>query len=245
MQERAASVAMQRLKVRLLPAVAALIVVAVTVSLGNWQTRRAEQKQALQERSQRLMAEPPVRIGAALIDAQAVERRRVVLSGEWVAAKAVLLDHRQRKGIAGYHVLMPLRISGGGRHVLVDRGWIAAGAQRERLPAVTTPKGVVEVAGEARSGISSYLELSHVAPAGQVWQNLSLEHYAHWSGLELQPWVVLQTDDAEDGLLREWDRPDFGIDRHRGYALQWYSLAVLVCVLFVVLSLKRRKADEA
>jgi surfeit locus 1 family protein len=55
--------------------------------------------------------------------------------------------------------------------------------------------------------------------------------------------VLQQTNDASDGLVREWDRPDLGIDKHRGYALQWYSLAGLTAVLLLALSLKRESGE--
>jgi cytochrome oxidase assembly protein ShyY1 len=72
-----------------------------------------------------------------------------------------------------------------------------------------------------------------------VWQNLVLDRYREWSKLELQPIVIQQTSPAADGLVREWGPPDAGADRHRGYALQWFALAVLALLLYVVLNLKR------
>ena len=62
---------------------------------------------------------------------------------------------------------------------------------------------------------------------------------AAWSGLELQPVVIQQKNDAGDGLVRDWHRRDIGADRHRGYALQWFSLALLTVVLYVVLNFER------
>lgn len=236
---------MPRLRIRPLPALAAAAALMLTLNLGNWQMRRADEKLALQALADERAGAAPVAIGVAAVDAAALERRRVVLRGEWLPAKAVFLDNRQRRGVVGYHLLMPLRIEGGARHVLVNRGWIAAGRSRDELPAVTTPAGEALVAGEARGALPRYLDMGRGAPAGPVWQNLSLDDYRAWSGLDLQPLVVLQTNEAGDGLVREWDRPDFGVDRHRGYAAQWYGLAALVAVLFVVLTLRRGKADEA
>ena len=51
--------------------------------------------------------------------------------------------------------------------------------------------------------------------------------------------MIEQHSSALDGLLREWPRPDTGIEKHEAYALQWYSLAGLAVVLFVVLSFRR------
>ena len=44
---------------------------------------------------------------------------------------------------------------------------------------------------------------------------------------------------APDGFVREWS-PYLGIgpDRHRGYALQWFSLAAAVAVVWIVLKVR-------
>jgi cytochrome oxidase assembly protein ShyY1 len=51
--------------------------------------------------------------------------------------------------------------------------------------------------------------------------------------------VIEQHSHADDGLLREWPRPDTGVEKHEAYALQWYALAGLAVVLFIVLSFRR------
>ena len=70
-------------------------------------------------------------------------------------------------------------------------------------------------------------------------QNVDLGAFAADTGLALQPIVIEQRSAAADGLLREWPRPDSGIERHEGYALQWYSLAALAVILAFVLSFRR------
>jgi cytochrome oxidase assembly protein ShyY1 len=74
-----------------------------------------------------------------------------------------------------------------------------------------------------------------------VRQNFDIAEFAAETGLALQPIVIEQRSDGGDGLLREWPRPDLGVDMHASYALQWYSLAALAIVLFVVLSFRKRE----
>ena len=73
----------------------------------------------------------------------------------------------------------------------------------------------------------------------KVRQNLDIGAFARESGLRLAPIVIEQHLPDEDGLLREWPRPDAGAEKHESYALQWYSLAGLALVLFIVLSFRR------
>ncbi len=212
---------------------------ALTVSLGLWQTRRASEKEALQATMARRGAERPLALPARLIAPDEYALRRVVARGVYADGFMILLDNRVHRGRAGFHVLVPLRIAGGSVHVLVDRGWIAAGRTRAELPEVTTPAGEQTVEGLATVPAGRVYELTADTVDGRVWQNLLLDRYRAWSKLELQPIVIQQTNDAGDGLVREWDRPDAGADRHRGYALQWFSLAALAAVLYAVLNLKR------
>ena len=110
-------------------------------------------------------------------------------------------------------------------YVLVNRGWVLRDRDRSKLPNVFTPSGPVVVSGVATTATQKTLELSKEMVSGQVWENLDLERYRNMTGLQLQPVMILQQNDTEDGLVREWARPDLGIGKNLGYALQWFAMA--------------------
>jgi surfeit locus 1 family protein len=56
--------------------------------------------------------------------------------------------------------------------------------------------------------------------------------------------MILQQDDRKDGLIREWPRPDIGVGKNLGYALQWFSMAAAVLVIYLVLSVKRERTGS-
>ena len=232
-----------RFKPRLLPSAAAILGIAITCALGNWQLNRAAEKSALQSRFDALAAAPTVTVPGSPLDGADIQYRRVRVQGRYVAQGMVLLDNRVHHGTAGYEVIMPLRIGAGPMHVLVDRGWVAGTGDRARPPQVQTPEGVVDVSGIAALPSTRFLELSAKTVEGNVWQNLVLERYRQAMGLEIQPFVIQQHDNADDGLERDWPRPDTGIARHQGYAFQWFSLALLIAVFYVVLSSKRASRE--
>jgi surfeit locus 1 family protein len=187
---------------------------AAGVALGNWQSGRAEAKRA-----------------AAASVAQ------VALAGEFVARHTVLLDNKLRNRQPGYEVVTPLRLANSDEHVLVNRGWIAAPRTRQQLPEVKTPAGRVRIGGVPLERLPRVL-----APApqqGKVRQTLDITAYAAEIGLRLQPRVIEQHSDLDDGLLREWPRPDAGVEKHQSYALQWYALALLAVILGVVFSFRK------
>lgn len=217
---------------------AAIAFVALTISLGEWQSGRAGTKLALQEAAEQGLRAPPITIGAAAVAARDVQGRRVVARGEYDPARGVLLDNRVYRGRPGYEVVMPLRLEGSEALLLVNRGWVAAGRTRDVLPAVPTPPGIVTVEGVATVPPLKVFELGPET-SGRVWQHLLLDRYAAWARASVQPIVVQQTSDAADGLVRDWPRPDLGADKNRAYALQWYAFAALTVILYVILNLKR------
>lgn len=233
-----------RRRPRWLPPLAAVICTALTAAAGNWQLYRAHAKESLQQAYERAASDAPIRLSTALIRPSDLRMKKIETEGEFVPDGLVLLDNKTRNGEAGYEIVMPLRIAGSSTmHVLINRGWIAAGRERARLPAIKTPHGTVKIMGMATIP-GRFLELSKSEPAGPVWQNLTVERYVAYTGIQVQPVVVQQQNELEDGLSRSWDRPDFGIARHYGYAVQWFSLCGLIIFLYVLFHVKSSRSKE-
>ena len=229
-------------------AVAGVMGIGATSALGFWQMRRAAAKETLQQQIDRASRAPPVTPDArALGQASELVHRHVRFRGRWLPDRAVYLDNRPRAGQAGLYVLMPLRIeSPVDADVIVNRGWIPRNAEdRTRISAFRTDAGPVDISGVAIDGEPRLLELT--APASRtlngIWQNFDPDSYARVSGRMPLPIVVRQDGDADgsaaapDGLSRDW--PDRGvalqarIDRHHGYAFQWFALSATLAALLL------------
>jgi surfeit locus 1 family protein len=227
---------------RLWPALAALVGIAITASLGNWQLNRAAEKRALKARADAFAAQPPIHVSAVEIPAAGIEQRRVEARGVFDPRYAVYIDNRLHRGAPGYHVIMPLELAGGTRHVLVNRGWIARPLDRREVPAVRTPSGEVTIEGIALLPSTRVLELSEQTTEGRIWQNLTLDRYREAMPIAIQPFVIRQDNALDDGLTREWPPPDFGIDKHYGYAFQWFGLAATIVIFYAVTQFRRGRA---
>ncbi|MGZ8230177.1 MAG: SURF1 family protein [Burkholderiales bacterium] len=230
---------------RFWPALAALVGVAVTISLGNWQLNRAAEKRALKAQVDAYAAQPPIHVSAVELPAADIEHRRVEARGSFDPRHAVYVDNRLRHGVPGYHVVMPLKLAGGERHVLVNRGWVARRPDRRDLPEVRTPRGDVAVSGMAVIPGLRVLELSEHVTEGRIWQNLTIDRYRAAMPIAIQPFVIRQDSALDDGLVREWDPPDFGIDKHYGYAFQWFGLAATIVIFYAVTQFRRSRAKAA
>lgn len=229
-------------KPTLVPTAAAIAGIVITALLGDWQLNRAAQKADLQARLQQAARGPAVAIGRELVDAAAVLYHPVEARGQLDAERTVYIDNRVHQGSVGYLVASPLRIAGSDRYVLVERGWVAALPDRKTLPAVATPPGEVEIKGIASPGNPRLFELSSQVQAGKLWQNLTVDRYRNRFGIDLQPIIVQQHNALPDGLVRDWPPPSLGIERHRGYALQWFAMAFAILILYVVLNVRRNRA---
>jgi len=232
-----------------IPFIATVLVVALGIALGNWQERRADEKIATQERLAHGAAAAPLVLTGAPLAAADVEYRRVQVTGRFVQDWPVYLDNRPYQGRAGVYLLMPFKVDGSAMHVLVQRGWLPRDPlARDKLPAFDTPAGVVTLEGVARLHAGHVMELGQ-APAlapGAIVQNADPLQVAAASGLTMQPFVLQQSaparpygDDLRMG--REWPASGMNPEKHQGYAFQWYALAAMAIIFFVVNGCRRGK----
>ena len=234
---------------KLIPFVATVLVVTLGIQLGNWQQRRAAQKIVLQAKLAQGNASAPMQLDGAPLAAEAVEFRRVSMTGEFVAGWPLYLDNRPSDGRSGFYLLMPFKIAGSNMHVLVARGWLPRdAADRAKLPAYATPAGTVTLEGTARLDAGHVMELGKapVLTPKAIVQNADPLQVARDSGLTMQPFVVEQTRAAKPSgddtqMVRDWPAPSLGVEKHQGYAFQWYALSAMAVIFFVVNGFRRGK----
>ncbi len=232
------------LQAGLWPTLGTLLMFPVLIALGVWQLDRAEQKQLLQADYDRHQAQPPLLLHPVLEHAEAVRFRQVRARGQYEPEHQFLLDNRVHQGQVGYHVLTPLRIENGNVRVLVNRGWVPLGRDRSELPNIKTPENRIEVSGVAIVPHGLEFRLGTPPPAGagwqKVWPYLDLPDYARQVSFPVQPFVILlDVASPADGFVRQWGRFDSGIATHQGYALQWFSLAAALLIIYIFVNIRR------
>ncbi len=219
-------------------------------ALGTWQLYRADEKREIAERiNARSEAAALNLVGPVDLDPQALEYQKVHVKGEFVPRGQLLIDNILRNNQPGYHVITPFRISASGRAILVNRGWVPQGASREDFPEVEIPAGELGLEGIIRSPshlpfIDSTAEPLDEGEGFNLWLYLDLDRYRQESTLQLMPFAMLQYNDTGDGLLRKWPPYQAKTAMHLGYALQWFGLALVVCLMFYGLARKRSGREK-
>ena len=229
-------------RLRWIPLIATVLVCAIGISLGNWQTRRAAEKQALQQEMLARASFDPLNANTIAPGTMPEEFRRITADGEFLPEWAVYLDNRPLHGKSGFYLLMPLKLAGSDQVVLVLRGWFPRDARdAAKVPAVPVPSSTVHVEGKIRHGAGKLMQLGEAVELkpGAIVQNADVVDFARASKLPLHTFIIEQTSDTSDGLVRDWPLPSTGIDTHRGYAFQWYALSVAALIFFLVTGFRR------
>lgn len=226
---------------RPVPFVATLLAVALGCGLSYWQTQRAHQREAIEAMLQQRERQPAIALPEQ-VDVQSMAYTRVELVGEFAQHWPIYLDNRPMNGAAGIVVLMPFHLQGRDRYVLVARGWLPRNADnRSVIKPYATPSGVVHLQGTLRASSGHVFQLGQPAPLqpGALIQNLDDGAFELASHLPTYPFIVEQTSNTDDGLLRDWPRASAGSERNRGYAFQWLALAATALAFFIVTSFKK------
>lgn len=233
-----------KFKPKLIPTLATLVVLPILINLGLWQANKADKKQQLQDVYEQRAASDLIHIGGELFKAEELRYRHVEARGFYEPAYQILIDNQIDKGQAGYHVITPLHISGSNTRVLVNRGWVPVGSDRNVLPVIETPLKEVEISGFAHDPSGKYIELAHTDHAKNVWQtvwqNLDLNIYMKSVPFPIQPiTILLDPTNSAGGYVRDWQKPSSGIEVNRGYAVQWYLLSIALVIIYIVTNIKK------
>lgn len=224
-----------------------LLALIVLVNLGLWQLRRLEQRQALNASILAGLNAPVTVLTGQAVEPAELQRRRVSVSGTFDNEAAVIILNRPFQGRPGVHLVTPLRITGSDQAVLVDRGWIPlADAEAEKWRSYDLA-GEVTVNGVAYPGQAQpegYLTLSDPTPVpGQNrldrWFRIDIERMQAQLPYPLLPIFVEQSPEAGTAageLPRQEDNINVTLDQgpHLGYAIQWFSFALILVITYVV-----------
>ncbi len=202
------------------------------ISLGFWQLSRYEEKKALQQQFEQYLDEPPAPLNQVMRTDEP-RYRRITVSGFYENAHSFLLDNRVFQGQSGYEVFTPFRMLEG-RFILVNRGWLARGADRSVLPAIPSHFGQVTLEGMLYSPLGKAFVLGS-DPWDDLWpKRIQSLDFPRIENLLEQPVseYFLVLDREQSGSLTYTFKPVvMSPAKHMGYAVQWFLMAACLLVL--------------
>ena len=212
----------------------ALVFAAICLSLGVWQVQRMQLKQQQIAEIEGLASAAPV--AAASLGSTWQRFTRIDATGFFAPELSLLLDNRIASGRAGYEVYSYLafaRPTEAYDGIWVNRGW------REH----SYPRAAAVVAAS-----SELARIEGIADLPELWQwqepqqrslptfvsSVDLARFDSLAGVRTPPYA-LKLDAGQAGALVRLPDSAFTVspERHLGYAVQWFGLA-LVLVLGII-----------
>lgn len=228
-----------------------LALMALFIALGTWQLNRLGEKESLiaavSARST-LAPEPmPPVEGWAELDVDAVDFRPLTARGHFLPEQSVpvftsLTEPRGRLSGAGYWLMVPFALEGGGV-LFVNRGFVP----QDRLPAFrndpATPAGTVTVTGIARRPERAGMFTPPTDIKNRIDWISNPERLGRFLDSTLGPVAPLTLDlpAAGPGVLPQGGETVMEFpNNHLGYALTWFGFALILPILLGFWLLRRR-----
>lgn len=233
-----------RFKPTLWPTLGAIILLPMLISLGLWQWHRAEYKQQLLDHYTQ-QGQAPLTIDEALKDPEGFRYFPLRLHGHYLPDKQFLQDNQFYEHQVGYYVLTPF-ITDSQQILLVNRGWITKQLPHSQLELSSKP---TTLTGRVSAPPTRTFHLgdnftNHSSSWPKVMQVIKLGELSSALSQPLQPILLLLNPDQSDGFVRDWQPQGLPPEKHRAYSLQWFALATLLVVLFIVLNIRQRNSYD-
>jgi surfeit locus 1 family protein len=226
------------MKFKTAPFIAYLCLMPLLIGLGIWQLNRADEKRSLLTLQSAQQTAEPLSLSANSPDfSEAFLYKPISVVGVYDNDHQYLLDNQINKGRAGYFVLTPLLLKNQNKAVLVNRGWILLGKDRSVLPDIKVQNDVTTVTGRINRFPGVGLKMPDAEVPGKGWPSLvqvvDAKVLANKLGYPLYGFQIELDQAAANGFTREWRvSQTMTPEKHVGYAVQWFLLAITLTVLF-------------
>jgi len=214
----------------------------ILVSLGCWQMERAKEKQKMFEARMSASQQIPINI-TSLSESTAQSFLPVTAQGHFLPGKHILLDNQIMKGRAGYYVYSVLQLDNKNANLMiVNRGWVLAPADRSQVPVITDVPGKVVANGYLwRPGKPSFVlgNYIHTEQWPKIIQSVNFDDIQAILKQDVYPWtLVLNAGDNAEYPEAKY-KMAMSSDKHTGYAVQWFCMALVLVIMYLYSSFKR------
>lgn len=222
-----------------------LLIIAILIRLGFWQLERAEVKKQMLSKHRQFEQQRP-HIWQPSQNAP-MQYQPIRVEGTFMST-VILYDNQHYQHQVGYHVISPLMVSS--HHVLlVDRGWVPAHVNRRSLPSIKTPSHPILIEGQVYyPSKNSWLlgqNLEKVSANLLLVERIDTQLISQLLHKNVYPFIIRLGPREKHGFQREWAIVSMPPERHHGYALQWFAMALIVLIGMIRLNMKKRYENNA
>jgi len=216
------------------------------VNLGFWQlARESEKRELIAVRESRQSKEPVSAID--LPDHLNLAGVLVQLTGQYGDVVA-LLDNRVLEGRVGFEVHQAF-FDESDRVFLVNRGFVVMARTRQDPPAIPEIRsGRVSIRGSVyqRRGVPLQLkrEQGPIVKFPAIVQQVDMSRLSESLGTEIYPYVIRLAPDQFGALPRHWPETVMQPEQHRGYAIQWFVMAIAVLIAWLFFSFREEEEQK-
>jgi len=226
-----------------IPASLIVATLALLISLGFWQLDRADEKRAIEDKiAIANSANVELVVSTELLKDK--EYYHVRLQGSYVDDKQFIYDNQIVDQISGYYVLTPFVLNGDSKTVLINRGFIAWNGRRDKLADIDIEGEITEVKVQISKPVKR-MELKASEISGEfpvLIQALDLDAMSAIASIDFVSVVGLLSPESSNGFVRRWESYTGTIERHIGYAIQWFLMALVLAFIGIRLALKQRRS---
>jgi surfeit locus 1 family protein len=225
-----------------------LVLVGLLTSLGFWQLSRAKQKTTMLNEFQHRTQLGPF-TAKDLSTPQDWRYYQLKLTGKFDDAHTILLDNKTFNGKVGYEVYTPFTAKGLDTVMLVDRGFIPLGVSRDSLPAIpNTAKGSITIQGMLNVP-PTYVSFGEMRENGKTqWplrvEYINLPEISKLLKANFYPYILNINPESPSALQVKWQILTVDPNKHMGYAVQWFALALTLLIISLVLNRAPKKSSS-
>jgi len=225
-----------------IPAFLIIATLALLISLGFWQLERADEKRAIEDQ----IANANANDVELITDVDLLSEKEyyhVRLQGSYIKDKQFIYDNQIVDQISGYYVLTPFVLKGDSRAILINRGFIPWNGRRDQIADIDIGAKIAEVKVQISKPVKRMeLKASEITQDFPVLvQALDVDEMSAIASLDFANIVGLLGPESENGFVRKWDPYTGSIERHIGYAIQWFLMALVLSIIGALLALKQQR----
>ncbi len=235
-------------KPALIPTIVILLLLPVLLSLGFWQLDRAEEKRALIELFKQQNESGLLVVNDTIKFDEKLNYRSAQIQGTYNSTKQVFIDNKIYQGKTGVYVMTPFKLKNSEYSILVNRGWVPMVIDRSVLPQIKTPENLLTLTGKIKISSKKPFMVGEQFQSNEGWpalmQWLNITEIENISGLKLLPYIFLLDKKEQSGYVRNWKPVVMLPEKSLSYAVQWFSLALALIVIYIVVNLKNSKRES-